>query len=219
MRTIPNISHLFHPLEKVIRQNLIPLLTDQPPPNDLVRDLLALPARLGGIAITNPTKIVDFEFSSSAKISDPLTSSIIHQTFDYSPDVIPEQLKMKSSVRKNRLICSNQAATIIKESLPPSLDRAMEEKGASIWLTSRPIKEFGFSLHKRDALALRYNWAAFYASHQLCLSFSIDHSLSCPKGGFPSIRHNEIRDLTANLLTEVCNNVTTSSTKHPTQQS
>ena len=31
--------------------------------------------------------------------------------------------------------------------------------------------------------------------------FSIAHSLSCPKGGFPSIRHNEIRDLTANLLT------------------
>lgn len=33
------------------------------------------------------------------------------------------------------------------------------------------------------------------------------HALSCPKGGFPSIRHNEIRDLTANLLTEVCNDV------------
>ena len=26
-------------------------------------------------------------------------------------------------------------------------------------------------------------------------------------GGFPSIRHNEIRELTANLLTEVCNDV------------
>ena len=37
--------------------------------------------------------------------------------------------------------------------------------------------------------------------------FSIEHALSCPKGGFPSVRHNEIRDLTANLLTEVCNDV------------
>ena len=33
--------------------------------------------------------------------------------------------------------------------------------------------------------------------------------MSCPKGGFPSIRHNEIRDLTANLLSEVCNDVCT----------
>ena len=32
----------------------------------------------------------------------------------------------------------------------------------------------------------------------------MEHALSCLKGGFPSIRHNEIRDLTANLLTEVC---------------
>ena len=32
-------------------------------------------------------------------------------------------------------------------------------------------------------------------------------ALSCAKGGFPSIRHNEIRDLTATLLTEVCNDV------------
>ena len=28
-----------------------------------------------------------------------------------------------------------------------------------------------------------------------------------PYGGFPSLRHNEIRDLTANLLSEVCNNI------------
>ena len=31
--------------------------------------------------------------------------------------------------------------------------------------------------------------------------------LSCPRGGFPSIRHNEIRDITTTLLTEVCNDV------------
>ena len=36
---------------------------------------------------------------------------------------------------------------------------------------------------------------------------SIEHAMSCVKGGFPSIRHNEIRDLTATLLTEVCKDV------------
>ena len=36
---------------------------------------------------------------------------------------------------------------------------------------------------------------------------TVEHALSCAKGGFPTIRHNEIRDLTANLLTEVCNDV------------
>ena len=40
-------------------------------------------------------------------------------------------------------------------------------------------------------------------------NFSVEHALSCVKGGFPSIRHNEIRDFTANLMSEVCHNVAT----------
>ncbi|XP_064392578.1 uncharacterized protein LOC135340186 [Halichondria panicea] len=41
----------------------------------------------------------------------------------------------------------------------------------------------------------------------VCRKYRVEHVLSCPKGGFPSLRHNEIRDITANLLSEVCNNV------------
>ena len=33
------------------------------------------------------------------------------------------------------------------------------------------------------------------------------HALSCPCGGFASLHHNEIRNLTATLLTKVCNDV------------
>ena len=35
----------------------------------------------------------------------------------------------------------------------------------------------------------------------------VEHVLSYPRGGFPSIQHNKIRDITANLLTEVCHDV------------
>ena len=31
----------------------------------------------------------------------------------------------------------------------------------------------------------------------------------CPMGGFPTIRHNELRDITASLLSDVCHNVAT----------
>ena len=33
------------------------------------------------------------------------------------------------------------------------------------------------------------------------------HALSCKKGGFISLRHNQIRDLTANLLKTICHDV------------
>ena len=44
-------------------------------------------------------------------------------------------------------------------------------------------------------------------SSQCGKSFNVDHTLNCSTGGFPPTRHNEIRDFTAKLLTEVCHNV------------
>ena len=88
------------------------------------------------------------------------------------------------------------------------------EKGASSWLSTLPIAEHGFALHKgafRDAICLRYGLKPPHLPAQCICGkrFTVDHALSCSRGGFPSIRHNEIRDLTANLLTEVCHNVGT----------
>ena len=76
-------------------------------------------------------------------------------------------------------------------------------------LARETIVEHGFALHKgafHDALALRYGWIpSEMPSMCTCGSkFSVEHALSCAKGGFPSIRHNEIRNLTA---TEVCHDV------------
>ena len=40
--------------------------------------------------------------------------------------------------------------------------------------------------------------------------FNINHSLSCKKGGFIYIiRHNDLRDLTANMMSEVCKDTET----------
>ena len=38
-------------------------------------------------------------------------------------------------------------------------------------------------------------------------SFNLQHALSCPKGGPVITRHNELRNLTAEILGEVCKNV------------
>ena len=58
----------------------------------------------------------------------------------------------------------------------------------------------------RDALY----WVATSNLPQSCICgapFSVDHAMICHKGGFPTIWHNEICDLTASLLDEVCHNV------------
>ena len=101
------------------------------------------------------------------------------------------------------------------ENFEPSLQSAVDfasVKGASSWLTALPLQEYGFSLHKfsfQDALALHYSWSPLRApSHCACgSSFSVEHVLSCPKGSLPSLSHNDIRNLIAFLLTEVCSQV------------
>ena len=79
----------------------------------------------------------------------------------------------------------------------------------------------GFSLHKaafHDAMALQYGWSPSNLPSKCDCgnNFTVEHALSCAKGGFPSIRHNEIRDLTANLLTEVCDEVCIEPNLQPT---
>ena len=53
-------------------------------------------------------------------------------------------------------------------------------------------------------------------SHCSCgVAFSVNHALSCPKGALPSIRHDRIKDITAQLLIEVCPNVAIEPTLQP----
>ena len=214
-QTVPDVGHLYQPLEDCVRHHFIPFVTGRSSPGDLERDLFALPARFGGLGIGNPTNLSSIEFSASNKITEPLQSLIPSQSGIYSNDVRNTQISLKSEVRHLKSSNSLSAKADLLERAPANLKRSVElasEKGASGWLTVLPWQEHGFSLHKtafHDAVALRYGWdPARLPQHCSCgAQFYIEHSFSCPKGGFPTIRHNEIRDLTANLLTEVCHEV------------
>ena len=214
-RTIPDISNHLRSLEDTIRSDFIPSITGRPPPNDSVRNLLALPARLGGLGILDPSLRSDDEFNASTKVTAPLINLMEQKGSELTYQVSADQITAKSDVQHERCECIIQAASTLREEVSPALSKAMDlasQPGASSWLTSLPIKEHGFCLHKgafADAMALRYGWAPTKTpTHCACgATFAVDHILSCPRGGFPSLRHNEIRDLTARLLTEVCNDV------------
>ena len=214
-RTTPGISHIMEPLDESLRCKLLPALTGRPPPSDLECSLFALPARLGGLGIGVPSRNADRELQSSLLITSALRDHILSQDDEYGYEIIAKQLQSKATIRNANKERSSEDANDLTDLLPSSLLRAMtlaKEKGSSTWLTALPLAEHGFTLHKgafHDALALRYGWtpSKLPAKCDCGNSFSVEHALSCAKGGFPSIRHNEIRDLTATLLTEVCNDV------------
>ena len=74
------------------------------------------------------------------------------------------------------------------------------------------IKRNGFFLDKQafwDAIRITYN-IPLERLPTLCVcgdSFNLQHTLPCPKGGLATTRHNELRNLTAEILGDACKNV------------
>ena len=103
---------------------------------------------------------------------------------------------------------------MILNKIPHNQQRALEaskEKGASSCLSS--LLQNMALLYIKELLempfCLRYGWRPPHLpSNCVCgKQYTIEHALSCACGGLPSIRHNELRDITAQLLTETCHGV------------
>ncbi len=107
---------------------------------------------------------------------------------------------LKKEIKKLNRLRNEQKADYPPLQLKRQIDLA-KQCGSSSWLPQ------GFHLHKgefRDAICLRYGWTLPNTT-RLCncgKPFQIDHAMTCHMGGFRTIRHNEIRGMTAYLLTD-----------------
>ncbi len=77
-RTIPEIGHLFLPLEDAIRDSFIPAITGHQV-SETQRKQISLPLRLGGLGIQIPTETADAEYHASCQITENLTQIIEQQ--------------------------------------------------------------------------------------------------------------------------------------------
>ena len=162
-----------------------------------------------------PFQHASWQFTGSVEITAPLVGLIVQQSPQYSAVAQARQKGAKAAVRSRNISNTTKDADALKPRLSKVKQMAMEqasEKGASSWLTTIPMLRYSYNLNKqafRDALCLRFVWTSTrLLQHCSCgHPFSVDHALSCPKGAMPSVWHNSIRDITAELLTEVCPNV------------
>ena len=165
------------------------------------------------MGIVKPTSL-GAEHESSKAVCSPLIDLIINQERHLGNAAVKQkEAKRKIQHKKSERLA--EEAKAIHERMPQDYQRPIElacEKGASTWLTSLPLSAYGFSMHKtafRDAICLRYNWRPNHLSTTCACGeqFTTSHALSCPTGAFPTIRHNELRDICSDLLSEVCSNV------------
>ena len=211
-RTVPGISELFSPLEESIREDLIPAIVGRKV-SDLERSIMSLPVRHGGLGIANPIECADREYHASAVITENLSDLIYRQEQDLSNYNVHKQnatiaalktAKEKWHMEKYKDILQHVEGTPQKRAL-----ELTREKGAGSWLTALPLTRHGYSLNKvefRDAICLRYSWK-IPNTPPVCGCGSennVDHTLICKKGGYVSMRHNNIRDMNADFQREVC---------------
>ena len=96
-------DELFQPLEEAVTKHLIPALTDQHSPGMEVRSLLALPSRLGGMGIINPTEVRSKHQRASQEVCAPLVKNILDQQGD--PLTCQSlQASTKARLRREKLV-------------------------------------------------------------------------------------------------------------------
>ena len=123
LRTLQDIEDLLIPLERAVADMLIPSITGHTCTRE-ERDLLALPVRMGGLGLINPSQVATFEYEASVKVRKPLVQQIVsqHQTL---PD-LAETRTLQHSARKEKDDCLNEKQEEVKRSLPAKTNRAVE---------------------------------------------------------------------------------------------
>eukprot|EP00794_Sanderia_malayensis_P005783 gene5783-6483_t len=198
-RTVPRISNDLQPLKNAIRNHFIKALLNGYVCNDRERKLFALPVKYGGLAIFNPCERCKIEFDNSKAVPNRQTEQVSTQNKFYDEEVEAYQNEETLKILKDKRMRCESGLKAIQSEIDDRVTQikieASIEVGASSWLTTLPIKKYGFLLDKRsfwDSLHIRYN-ILLKRLPTTCLCgtpFNLKHALSCPKGGFISILHN-----------------------------
>ena len=152
------------------------------------------------------------EFEISIKVTNPLVRRVVEQ--EHQPPDASEIRTLQLSTGKQKDDCLIERLEQVNSSQPTKAKTAVElatEKGSSNWLTVIH-KELDYILNKkesRDAIKLRYD-REITDTPMICacgVQFSVDHARVCQRVGFIIQRHNEIRELEAEMLRMVCNDV------------
>ena len=206
-RVILECGSFFEPIETIITEQLIPTIFGSEI-SSKERSLFSLPTRMGGLNILNPVDIATHNYSTSRKITTPITNSLRNNTqfdmtefIDYYDKVVKEISKEKDEDIQRMF---DNIITEIDLIQQRAVLRAMEEKISS-WLNVIPVAKHNFDLTAqefRDSLAIRYKKPLLEVPPNCdgCNAlFDLSHALSCRKGGLVTQRHNEVRDAFGDL--------------------
>ena len=145
-------------IEDVLRNHFIPAIICESSISELSRELIALPMRLGVMAVTTPHLNTEAEYNASRLLTK---DHIISQDTEHKPN--KEQIsEIKNNIKKEKNKAENTNLSRIRENMSKNKIRGnnfLQQPGCNNWLNIIPIEEFNYDLNKQqflDAVRLRY---------------------------------------------------------------
>ena len=112
---------LFEPLERAIRDQLIPTLVGRTV-SDLERKIFALPVKLGGMGIYNPTMTADNAYTASTRITANLTEIICNQERDFTNY---DQKRVAETIKEVKTLKDQDHLDLLQEIQEHSIKRSL----------------------------------------------------------------------------------------------
>jgi hypothetical protein len=198
MRTHDVDPQEYAPLERALRREVLPAMFRWEA-GDLQRRRMALPTRMGGMALPDPMRMALRERGAVA--TQELEAAIREGSWEYRED--REAVRERAAERREAVAEEEDGeAWDVWEAWPQDQRTGFDEgawKGASAWLGFIPLEDRGWGLTPRtfrDAVALRMGVEPADPFPRSCPScggaFSVAHALKCHNGGWVRRRHGEI---------------------------
>ena len=141
IRTVPDIRKHLEKLDQAVDTKFIPTLTDGYFCNEMERKLQSLPVKYGWMGIVIFCDIAEDEYNNSRAVTASLIKLQLEQNTVYS--VNREEIKMlKTNIKLEKLRQNTKQLNVIRSSLSDEkLSDIHQEKGASIWLSTLPLRD------------------------------------------------------------------------------
>jgi hypothetical protein len=199
-RVTPDIAPAFAPLETAIATVFLPALLDASVEEVAkIRPLLALPTRLGGLGIPDPTTTGESCFAASTASTNLLQGSLVAGdplcATEHRRDASNGRLAAKAHQRR---ASEGRLAAILDGSRPMVQRRITRSAKTGAWLSTRPSLLNGSDLSAeefRDGVRLRFGLPPTSLPPRCdgCGErFTTEHAMSCRKGGLILHRHNDL---------------------------
>ena len=202
-RIVPDVGKHLEPVEAAIQEFLIPALFDMPPGEvkDKFRRLLEHGVKQGGMNIRNPVKGASRLHQASEEASEILVESLLANADLDSVEHKVCVRKAGAKARKERVDSEKELVKEWMEGASKATKKQLERIGeCGAWIVLQPNRLNGTCLSAeewRDNARIRYGIkpAGLCTHCDGCgAGFTIEHGLSCKKGGLVGIRHDDVRD-------------------------